>query len=214
AYTLERYEDALSAVQVALREEAAPAALRVYDRTAARLHFGVDVAAMLLAATAGPTDLAACDRDLVTSAVSAFGGERTDDQLAERWWQARTGQSDPLPAPHLQISATPGSQSAVYRAAVEAASEAEVQLGTYASRFDMDGAVFFFTALDEGGDPLEGERLSSVKSAISSAAREAGAYLLGARAAELAPYFEALRSELDPSRVLNPGALHTGEPGD
>jgi hypothetical protein len=188
--------------------------LRVYDPAGAKLHFGVDGGALLLAATAGPTDLAACDRDLFTSSVSAFEGEVVDETLATRWWQARTGQGEALPAPHLQLSATPGHQKAVYRAALTATEAAGCKLGTWASRFDMDGAVLFFTALEDNGRPLEGDRLAEVEAAISAAARDAGAYLLGAGAAELGPYFAALRGELDPGGVLNPGALQPSEQGE
>ena len=42
----------------------------------------------LCAATAGPTDLAACDRDLITSAVIAEGGRSHEHALAELWWEA------------------------------------------------------------------------------------------------------------------------------
>ena len=87
AHALPSFEDALAAVRLALREEAAPAALRVYDGLEARAHLGPDAAqpgqAVLVVATAGPTDLAACDRDLVASATAALGGERLDQRLAE-----------------------------------------------------------------------------------------------------------------------------------
>src|SRR5712691_7522982 len=43
--------------------------------------------ALLVAATAGPTDLAACDRDLITSAVIAEGGGEGEHGLAETWWR-------------------------------------------------------------------------------------------------------------------------------
>ncbi|HEY4059019.1 MAG TPA: FAD-binding oxidoreductase, partial [Kofleriaceae bacterium] len=67
AYTLPSMEAAVSAVYLALREEAAPSGMRIYDAPEAKLHFdGLELAAgsvLLCAATAGPTDLAACDRD-------------------------------------------------------------------------------------------------------------------------------------------------------
>src|SRR6185503_1797294 len=85
AFRLPTIDAALAAAYLALREECAPAGLRIYDAAGVVAHFGRDAElallpplssgeALLLAATAGPTDLAACDRDLVASAVAAEGG--------------------------------------------------------------------------------------------------------------------------------------------
>ena len=71
---------------LALREEAAPSGIRIYDANEAAHHFDDLVLppghALLCAATAGPTDLAACDRDLITSAVLAEGGSAIEAMLA------------------------------------------------------------------------------------------------------------------------------------
>ena len=103
---------AVRAVYLALREEAAPSGLRIYDAAEAALHFdGLALPAghaLLCAGTAGPTDLAACDRDLITSAVIAEGGAMTDQALAELWWRrAHAGEPTPGPQPTLQVMATP-----------------------------------------------------------------------------------------------------------
>ena len=82
---------AVSAIYLALREEAAPSGMRIYDAAEAARHFdGLSLPpghALLCAATAGPTDLAACDRDLIGSAVAAEGGSATDPALADLWWR-------------------------------------------------------------------------------------------------------------------------------
>ncbi len=215
AHRLPSFEAGLSAVHLALREEAAPAALRVYDDREAWAHFGADVVeergAVLVAATAGPTDLAACDRDLIASSVAALGGSRLPETIADTWWRRRTGRAEgaPPPLPTLQVSARPSRQAAVHRALRDAADAAGVEVRTYASRFDPYGGVLFATLADpRTGDPLDdGEEGSSARSAIEEAAARAGAALLGAVPPALTPYFETLRERLDPNEIMNPQAL-------
>jgi len=211
AYSLPTFADAVGAVRLSLHEEATPAAMRAYDPCAAKLHFGNwsdgQDRALLLVATAGPTDLAACDRDLVASAAMAVGGELADDTLAETWWRSRAGQGEAMQAPHLQVSAKPGAQSPVQLAVAEAAREHGFLCATYASRFDLDGGVLFFTLLDGDENRLEGEALARATEHTLAAAQRAGAYLLGAKTSGLDDYYRALRAELDPQTILNPGAL-------
>lgn len=199
AYRLPSVEAAVAAAFLALHEECAPAGLRVADHAEAALHFpaaGLTAGeALLLAATAGPTDLAACDRDLIASAVEAEGGAPLDVGLAELWWRRRAGtEPTPEPGPHLQVSASPGALVPTYRAIVGATPSARIHL----SRFYRDGAVLFVTFPD---DPTAGA------AAASTAATGAGGWLLGARPTALDPYLIALRAELDPRGVMNPGAL-------
>ena len=111
SYLLPSFDAAVAAVLFALREEAAPAGMRIYDAGEAAKHFSGLVLppgnALLVTATAGPTDLAACDRDLITSAVVAEGGTITDTALADLWWRRlHAGEPTPGPAPTLQIMAT------------------------------------------------------------------------------------------------------------
>src|SRR5690606_5764079 len=191
--------------------EAAPAALRVYDGAEARAHLGEEVCAgdeaVLVVATAGPTDLAACDRDLLASAASALGGRRLGDEVADLWWRRRTGKArEPaLPAPALQVTAPPSAQAAIYRAVREACAGRSARARAHASRFEPDGAVEFFTLTEPDGSPLVGDRLSEVRGAAEEAAAGAGAILLGSRQAGLAPYEEELAQRLDPHRIMNPG---------
>jgi alkyldihydroxyacetonephosphate synthase len=212
AHALPSFEDALGAVNLALREEAAPAALRIYDSEEATAHFGAGVCepdeAVLVAATAGPTDIAACDRDLVESAVEASGGRPLDVTLAETWWRRRTGQEETAsPLPSLQVSATPGKQVDVYRAVIRAAKDAGVFPRSHASRFDVDGGVLFFTFVDVTGARITGSDGENARAIAEQAARRAGAFLLGAWNDSLHPYFEELRRQLDPNGILNPEVL-------
>jgi alkyldihydroxyacetonephosphate synthase len=206
AYVLPSVDAAVRAVYLALREEAAPAGLRIYDASEAEAHFGQTVIgvheALLVAATAGPTDLAACDRDLVSSAVTAEGGGPGESRLAEIWWRRlHHGEPTPGPAPTLQVTATPGSLRPVYRAVRDAVIDAGGQIRAHVSRFDADGAVVFFTI---GGT---GSRAEQLREVAEAAAREAGGWLLGARATRLDPYLAAFQQALDPLRIMNPGAL-------
>jgi alkyldihydroxyacetonephosphate synthase len=214
AHALPSFEDALAAVRMALREEAAPAALRVYDAAEARAHLGAEVCppghdeqAILVVATAGPTDLAACDRDLVASAAAAMGGSALDDKLAEVWWRRRTGQerATTLPVPALQVTASPKRQAAVYRAVRVACAGLGVGLRAHASRFEADGAVLFFTLVDAAGDALTGDRLAAARTMIEASASAAGAVLLGSENHELELYARELKQRLDPRDILNPG---------
>lgn len=207
AYILPSMDAAVSAVYLALREEAAPSGIRIYDGAEAAQHFQ-DLAlpaghVLLCAATAGPTDLAACDRDLITSAVLAEGGSTTDTELADLWWRRlHAGEPTPGPVPSLQVMATPSKLRAVYRAVVDRCAALGTHARAHISRFDADGAVLFFTITKDGG-LAEGEAVATAE----RAAKDAGAWLLGTRATRLDTYLAALRDALDPHRIMNPGTL-------
>ena len=210
AFALPSLDDALAAVRLALREEAAPAALRVFDGPDARAHLGDEVCgedqALLLVATAGPTDLAACDRDLVASAAAALGGGALDDAVAERWWRRRTGQERDAhaPAPALQVTAPPGREAAIARAVLAAVEGLGARGRVHVSRFDADGAVEFFTFVEPDGELAAGERTAALRAAAGQAAEAAGAVLLGSSPADLEPYERELKRLLDPHGVFDP----------
>ena len=209
SFALPSLDDALAAVRLALREEAAPAALRIFDGADARAHLGPSVCgaeqAVLLVATAGPTDLAACDRDLVASAAAAMGGVPLDDEVAERWWRRRTGQErdHQTPNPALQVTAPPGQVAAITRAVAAAAEELGASARVHVSRFGADGAVAFFTFVDPAGEVLAGEPLVTVRTAAETAADKAGAILLGSSPPGLAVYERELARLLDPNGVFD-----------
>lgn len=206
AYLLPSFDAAVSAVLFALREEAMPAGMRIYDAAEAARHFGVALPAgntLLCAATAGPTDLAACDRDLITSAVIAEGGSITDHTLADLWWRRlHAGEPTPGPTPTLQVMATPSKLRPVYRAVVGETTRLGASVRAHVSRFDPDGAVMFFT-IERDGSAVD----EMTAAAIERAAEGAGAWLLGARAHKMDTYLRAMRDVLDPGRIMNPGTL-------
>jgi alkyldihydroxyacetonephosphate synthase len=206
AYVLPSVDAAVSAIYLALREEAAPSGMRIYDAAEAARHFaGLALPpghALLCTATAGPTDLAACDRDLIASAVAAEGGRVTDPALADLWWRRlHAGEPTPGPTPTLQVMATPSKVRAVYHALCAAVGAAGGAGRGNTSRFDAEGAVIFLT-IDAGEHPTE-----ALLAAAERAAEAAGGWLLGARAVKLDPYLRTLREALDPDRIMNPGAL-------
>jgi alkyldihydroxyacetonephosphate synthase len=214
AYRLPNFSAALAAVRLALREEAVPAALRVYDSNEAIMHLGDGACepgeAVLVAATAGPTDLAACDRDLLASATTAESGSALDTRLAELWWRRRTGQDtgDAPPLPSVQVTASLIKLKHVYAAVVEALADDGVTARAHASRFDAVGGVMFFSFNDStSGAALAPDRLESVRSRAQDVARDAGAFLLGMSNPALSPYLESFRAALDPNGIMNPGAL-------
>ncbi|MDQ3333871.1 MAG: FAD-binding oxidoreductase [Myxococcota bacterium] len=208
AYQLPSVDAAVSAVYLALREEAAPSGLRIYDAIEAKRHFGnlstiPQQHALLVAATAGPTDLCACDRDLITSAVIAEGGEASNQALADTWWRRlHLGEPTPGPTPTLQVMATPSKVRAVYHKVVSEMIAKGASARAHISRFDADGAVLFFT-FERSGEPAD----DSLLTVAERAAESAGGWLLGARAHKLDVYLRALRDAIDPDRIMNPGTL-------
>ncbi|MBA3396276.1 MAG: FAD-binding oxidoreductase [Deltaproteobacteria bacterium] len=207
AYILPSVDAAVSAVYLALREETAPSGLRIYDAAEAQRHFGglqmSAGTALLCAATAGPTDLATCDRDLITSAVLAEGGRTSDHALAEIWWRRlHAGEPTPGPPPTLQVMATPSKVRGVYQRVISDLIANGANARAHISRFDADGAVLFFT-FERSGAPAD----DSLLTLAARSAEAAGAWLLGARAHKLDLYLNALRDNLDPDRIMNPGAL-------
>lgn len=208
AYRLPSVDAAISAVYLALREEAAPSGIRIYDAVEAKRHFGEASPipqghALLVAATAGPTDLAACDRDLITSAVIAEGGQASDGTLAELWWRRlHAGEPTPGPTPNLQVMATPSKMRAVYHRVCAEMLAKGAAARAHISRFDADGAVMFFT-MERSGAPIDDALLTVAERAVESA----GGWLLGARAHKLDAYLRALRAAIDPDSIMNPGTL-------
>lgn len=212
AFVLPSIDAAIAATYLALREEAAPAALRIFDTAEARHWYGDAVVAaseaLLVAATAGPTDLAACDRDLIASAVTAEGGRVAANELADTWWRRRgSSQPWPGPAPSFQVTATPTRLGGAYHAVLGAVRAAGAHPRGHISRFDADGAVVFVTFVDADGAALLGEAAERVQLAAETAARAAGGWLLGARAHQLDPLMTRLRAALDPDGIMNPAAL-------
>ncbi len=164
--------------------------------------------ALLCAGTAGPTDLAACDRDLITSAVVAEGGEMTDSALAELWWRRlHAGEPTPAPTPTLQMMATPTKLRAVYHAVIAEAERLGVAARAHISRFDPDGGLMFFTISAGDGPDEPGELDAARLHAIEQVAEAAGGWPLGARATKLDSYLRTLREVLDPRGIMNPGTL-------
>lgn len=211
AYLLPSIDAAVSAVLLALREEAMPSGMRIYDSEEAAAHFDGLVLpegqALLVAGTAGPTDLAACDRDLIASAVHAEQGGETDLGLAEIWWRRlHAGEPTPAPAPTLQVMARPSKLRAVYAHVQGAAHSVGAGARAHISRFDLDGAVVFFS-FSRGGEVLAAEDAGEVVSLAARAADAAGGWLLGARATKLDPYLVAFKRALDPDELFNPGVL-------
>ncbi len=203
AYRLPSVDAAISAVYLALREEAAPSGIRIYDAVEARRHFDASPIpagqALLVAATAGPTDLCACDRDLITSAVIAEGGAASATQLAEIWWRRlHAGEPTPGPMPNLQVMATPSRLREVYHKVIADLVATGASARAHISRFDANGAIIFFSF-----EPADEEHLRVAE----KAAEAAGGWLLGARAHKLDAYLRSLRAALDPDNIMNPGTL-------
>ncbi|MBL4632616.1 MAG: FAD-binding oxidoreductase [Kofleriaceae bacterium] len=231
AYKIPSFSDALTAVRMALREEASPAALRIYDGAQCLSHLNEQCVAgevLMVAATVGPTSLAACDRNLISSAVEAVGGRPANGELAAVWWKRRSelGQSldaqsgeaqsldtqssdTTIPAINLEVSATPTMLAPVYQAIIDACIAAGLSASAHASRFNSDGGVLFFTLSDQHGALVANS--SDAMDGVKTAAESAGAYLIERVNPSLSQYFESLRDALDLPRHLNPGVLRSSK---
>lgn len=213
AYKLPSFSEALTAVRIALREEASPAAMRIYDREQAKrqLYEICDrEEALLVVATVGPTSLAACDRNLIASAVEAHGGRPADKELAQTWWKRRSdlGQETDISARvNLEVSATPTMLAPVYQAICGASRDAGLQASAHAARFNSDGGVLYFSITDSNDTLLANDAEAIAK--VKDAAESAGAYLIERVNPSLSKYFESLRDALDGPRHLNPGVLRS-----
>jgi alkyldihydroxyacetonephosphate synthase len=199
---------AVETVRAALRMDARPAALRIYDAAEARAHLGGDPCAegeaVLVVATAGPAELAAADREIVAVSGRARGAAALGPGPAEIWWRRRYGHAVPLPSPPppaVEIFAAPRELAAVHAAVVAAAASAGRAARAHISRFDADGACLFVTLLD-GDDP---DPLGPARAPVEAAARAAGGHLVGARDPALLSTVEALARELDPRGVFGSG---------
>jgi alkyldihydroxyacetonephosphate synthase len=222
AYLLPSVDAAIASVYLALREEAAPSGIRIYDLAETAAHFrGLPIVdqlaaksksgALMTVGTAGPTDLAACDRDLVASAVRAEGGEDGDHEVAKIWWRRlHHGETTPASPPTFQVMATPRKLAAVYRNVLDAATAAGASARAHVSRFDADGAIVFFSIL-RGTATLSVDTTDVHDNALvelcKRTATEAGGWLPGAHGLRFAPYLASLHAELDPLGIMNPGAL-------
>ena len=102
--------------------------------------------------------------------------------------------------------ARPSKLRAVYSHVQGAANAVGADARAHISRFDLDGAVVFFT-FSRDGVVLNADTAGDVISSAARAADAAGGWLLGARAAKLDPYLVALKRALDPDELLNPGVL-------
>jgi len=196
---------ACEAVAAALRLDARPAAVRVFDAAEARAHLGPGVAgkgeAVLVSGTVGPPDLAALDREILAEAGRARGATPLGPGPAEIWWRRRFGHAVPGPVPPppaLEIAARFSAIASIAEAAVTAASAAGRAARLHVSRFAADGACIFVTLLD-GDKP---DPLGPARGRVEEAARLAGGHLVGESDPTFAPYFAALKQALDPKGIF------------
>lgn len=211
AHRFPSLESAIRALGEALRADVRPSAARVYDADEARAHLGADVVsndadAVLVVATAGPQELANVERRLIAQAAAAEDATPLGSAPAELWWRRRSGHPVPGPAPTppaLQITAPHARLAPVYHAAIQAASAAGRRARAHVSRFDDHGGCVFVTLLD-GERP---DATGPARFAVERAARDAGGLLVGERDRTLQPYLVALKRQLDPHGILNPGVL-------
>jgi alkyldihydroxyacetonephosphate synthase len=219
AYELSSVESAISAIQLALREEVTPAASRIYDAAAARAALGEsvgrDAQAVLFVATAGLTDLAACDRDLVSSAVTAEGGREIDAGVAQIWWSQLHGGVAVPEVSSLQVTTPPSRVAAAYRAVIAAAEGDSAVVRGHIGRFDRDGAVLFFAFVVDGQE-LAADSVHPALLRAREAAHNGGGWALGVRSPQFDGYLDRMRATLDPQRIFSPGALRdaASDPGD
>ena len=210
AYRMPTMESALKAAFVALRQGARPAAMRIYDAPEAAAYLGADLAWMdevvVTACSAGTHAMAEVDADIMTASMVAQGGRMIGPEVAETWWEQRSGRQLPElapPPPTLYLAASPGRLGPVYRALARIAMRRGRALRCHVARFDADGACLYVTLM-EGEEP---DLSPGLRRHLIEAAVQAGAFAPGRPDPALAPYLSALRKALDPAGVCNPSVL-------
>jgi alkyldihydroxyacetonephosphate synthase len=201
AHRLPDFAAAVTAAAAALRSDAKPAALRLFDPAEAAAYLGEEIApgaAVLCVATAGPSELATVDREIFASFAQQHGGTPLGPGPAEIWWKRRFGQGSQTTAPSLEITA-PLHRLPIVHAAIQAAAVgAGRRARAHASRLDEWSGCLFVTLLDgERPDPA-----GPARAAVTQAAHAAGADLVGVRDADFLPYLAALKARLDPAGIF------------
>lgn len=209
AYVLPSLDAAVRAAFLALREEARPAGLRIYDHAAAVRQFPtVTLAAdavLMVMATGGSSDLAACDRDLMESSVVAEGGRVEDPALAETWWRQLSIEQTASPVT-MQILSRPSQIASVVAACRAAAAANGAVWRCHLARFDYDGAVAYATLSQDGRDLARMDD-GRAATAVRLAAEASGGFVMGTRLVGLDESFLRLRAALDPDGLMGAGAV-------
>ena len=196
AYALPNFAASLSAAKMALREEARPMLLQTWNQTASCDRFSSDLnekEAMLVVATAGSTDLAACDRDLVDSACVAHNGRRLPEEIAANWWkqQSQPAKADSL----LRIATKVSCQQAIYDAMVCAAADANLAVPVIAQHYSSTDTIFVLDLSRADTALLSCEQIYNAVEKVESVAGETCP-------SSLAPFFPKLKKKLDPNQIM------------
>jgi alkyldihydroxyacetonephosphate synthase len=230
AYGFATFDDGLDACRRILQRDASPAVLRLYDQIETKRNFDLDTCALIV--------LDEGERDFVDATMNVVGdecvtGSELDVTLVARWLEHRNDVSSLAPlwehgvvVDTLEVAGPWATLAPMHRAVTTALEELDGLLVTsvHQSHAYHDGACLYFTFAGRNeGDPeafyrhawdlataavlAQGGALSHHHGVGRNRARfvrEA----LGSGYAVLA----ALKGELDPLNILNPGALGIGGP--
>ncbi len=219
AHRLPNFKSAFNAAQLALREEAAPERMQILDAALANLTYDIHLApheVLLLAATAGKTDLSACDRDLVVSASKASGGQDEAESIANQWWEHRPDINNL----QLQISAPIKNLFTISQTIASVCNQIAIPLGLTVHYASTQIAVFsiYWTgdthqinnatqpnsdnATRPNSDNASSTTFQTAISTLTEAVTNHGASIVGAPKADFATSLRTLQQQLDPNHVF------------
>lgn len=237
AWTFASFAGGLDAVRTVVQAGLRPAVVRMYDETDTAMSFPGEDGCLLVCVFEGT--LAAAERDAASAILDAAGARPRGPEPARRWEERRFHAAyqlatvmrpdgvlgDNAIADTMEVAAPWSRLHAVYDAIREALGPLTLGVLAHASHVYADGACLYFTfAVTAESEAAARERYAAVWEAGMEACLAAGATIthhhgvgrLKARwlRRELGEtgwtVLSAIKTALDPSGILNPGALGLG----
>ncbi|MHB1208832.1 MAG: FAD-binding oxidoreductase [Acidimicrobiales bacterium] len=228
AYGFDSFEEGLDACRRIMQRSTHPAVLRLYDHAESERSFGIDLCALIVLDEGDPLLV---DATMSIVLDECFQATTLDDELVERWLSHRNDVSalaslweHGVVVDTIEVSGSWATLPPLRRHVIGALESIEDMLvvSAHQSHAYSDGACLYFTfAGRPTGDPTEfyrrawDEATNEVLASGGSLSHHHGigrnrARFVPAALASAFPLLVALKAQLDPHNILNPGALGIG----